>query len=326
MVEVRGAQDEVMASREEGKGKDDNAEASLTSSGILSATMTVCIVSNPASGSLVPTTDPVDQSLHLDVASPPASCAVFRPKVSVPPCKIAVIGLNNANARQWEHRLHVFLLFPWAQPQLCLSRDSCGEGRDGRPFVACIRTEEGTSLATEIPIVRSLFPNEEERQALVQSGGELSMFESEDEGEADVGTGKPSVRDRSTVSIARSKPVTTLTTSDSGYGSEFSTPWIDASEASPPRASLALDDVELCRFARFGERKPERGVKRCVQLDFRGGDSGHRRKRDRVGWWTRCACRSFLGHDVLLKISAIDQTKLIARVSGRLQRQRIGLL
>lgn len=265
-IEVRDAHDEVIGSLEEGEEKDNDAEASLASSGILAATMAVSMVPNPASVACAPT-DPVNESLHLGVADTLVPRALLRPKVSAPPCKIAVIGLNNSTARQWEHRLLVFLLFPSAQPRLCSSPSSCGEGQGGRPFVACIRTEEGTSLATEIPIVRSLFPNEEERQALVQSGGELGMFESDGEMKEAVGSGEPGWRDSSTASSARSKQ-----TSDSGYVSAFGEPWIEASDAPPtlPRAGLALDGVVACRFARLGERKPERGVKRCVQLDFRG--------------------------------------------------------
>lgn len=43
-----------------------------------------------------------------------------------------------------------------------------------RPFFSYVRTEDGTSLATEIPILRSLFADDEN---LLQSAGELQIFD-----------------------------------------------------------------------------------------------------------------------------------------------------
>jgi hypothetical protein len=132
----------------------------------------------------------------------------------------------------------------------------------GRPFISYIRTEEGTSLSTEIPIIRSLFANDEERESLVQSGGELGMFDSEDDDEPS----SSHIRDSSRASSSRSKD-----TADSGYGSAFSTPWIDASAVEVQEGgSLVLDSVFTGDAER--ERRIECGVKRCLQLDFRAGD------------------------------------------------------
>lgn len=234
---------------DDGEGRD--AADSLASSGVLSPSMVVSHIPD-----VEPTPPPTE---------PPRR--TFRTSVSVLGSKIAVIGLNKDTERQWEHRVQVFLNFPEEQARVSLHASITTPERhhddpgSGRPFISYIRTEEGTSLSTEIPIIRSLFANDEERESLVQSGGELGMFDSEDEGEP-----SSHVRDSSRASSSRSKG-----TADSGYGSAFSTPWMDASAEVQEGSSLVLDSVmtgeDIGR-----EKRLECGVKRCLQLDFRADD------------------------------------------------------
>jgi hypothetical protein len=245
----RGSDDEFA------EGKD--AGDSLASSGVLSPSMAVSHVPEPSAANeqTQPSTDPPRRP--------------FRTSVSVLGSKIAVIGLNKDTERQWEHRVQVFLNFPEEQARVSLHASITTPERrhddsgSGRPFISYIRTEEGTSLSTEIPIIRSLFRNDEERESLVQSGGELGMFDSEDDDD------RPSsshVRESSRASSSRSKG-----TADSGYGSAFSTPWIDALAVEvQEETSLVLDSVFTGDAER--ERRMECGVKRCLQLDFRAGD------------------------------------------------------
>ncbi|GHJ86370.1 hypothetical protein NliqN6_2772 [Naganishia liquefaciens] len=307
-VEIRDDSAEVTRLEGDDDEAKDDAIASLASSGILPATMAVSIITNPVSTTTTDgSADSTTHSLMPDVSNSIIPRLIFRPKVSAPPSKIAVIGLNNATVRQWEHRLHVFLLFPSTDqtrlPSSLTSAPTAVDEKGERPFVACIRTEEGTSLATEIPIVQSLFPDLEERQALVQSGGELGMFDSDDDTDA---ANESFGRDRSTAWSARSRRAMTM--SDSGYGSAFSTPWIDAEETPLSSGLGALDALnDASTDERLGKREPERGVKRCVQLDLRSGI-------EQVG-------EGGAGSD-----AELEQTRLIARINGRLQRQGIGLL
>ncbi|KAJ9113825.1 hypothetical protein QFC19_000018 [Naganishia cerealis] len=129
-----------------------------------------------------------------------------------------------------------------------------------RPFVSYIQTREGTSLATEIPFIRSLFRNVEERASLVQSGGELGMFDDEDSQERREEI-LESQSNEITSGAAPPSAISKLETSDSGYGSECSTtPWIDVYHVK----SDGLHRISNPREA--VARKSEAGVKHCLQL------------------------------------------------------------
>ncbi|KAI5452653.1 hypothetical protein NCC49_000402 [Naganishia albida] len=282
---------------------------------------------------------------HTDALSRHQTFRVF---VSVLDSKIAVVGLNKETERQWEHRVQVFLNYPEEQSRvvnnrytvnlaagnLCDTRsrnigehDSVTPTRNGkqfkRPFISYIQTEDGTSLSTEIPIIRSLF-QVDEREGLVQSGGELGIFDDDEDEHEENGDVR---RDRSDGSArkpsgshdgphergdSRASSCGSRNMFDSGYGSAFGAPPWSATgsfdEASKVGADVRNeDDVAICEYARQTDRKPERGVKRCLQLDFRQLES------NRSGVDGE-------GHDGLC------QTRLIARVSGRLQRRGLGLL
>ncbi|KAJ9101760.1 hypothetical protein QFC21_003099 [Naganishia friedmannii] len=144
-------------------------------------------------------------------------------------------------------------------------------GITNAPFIAYIRTREGTSLATEISIIRSLFPNEGERDSLLQSGGELDMF---DDDESQKGRPAPvRVDDQIPHSVIRDSRIESagvatvsfpgrikLDMSDSGYGSELGTAGMDVHQV-PIKDSRRSSSPE-----RGDGWKSERGVKYCLQL------------------------------------------------------------
>lgn len=131
-----------------------------------------------------------------------------------------------------------------------------------RPFFSYVRTEDGTSLATEIPILRALFDNDEDGsgERFVQSAGELDIFDD--------------------ISLS---PTSSTDFEDRGRA-------IVRSWATLPVAPRALDDLEstasspllyLRKIRREDELSPaliptrdsspdtrerERGVKRCLQV------------------------------------------------------------
>lgn len=303
---------------------------------------------------------------HTDALSRHQTFRVF---VSVLDSKIAVVGLNKETERQWEHRVQVFLNYPEEQSRvvnnrytvnlaagnLCDTRsrnigehDSVTPTRNGkqfkRPFISYIQTEDGTSLSTEIPIIRSLF-QVDEREGLVQSGGELGIFDDDEDEHEENGDVR---RDRSDGSArkpsgshdrphergdSRASSCGSRNMFDSGYGSAFGAPPWSATgsfddEASKVGADVKNeDDVAICEYAQQTDRKPERGVKRCLQLDFRQLEShgsgvdgeGHDGLGKEVVYCRVC----LLDTDVS---RTVGQTRLIARVSGRLQRRGLGLL
>jgi hypothetical protein len=145
-----------------------------------------------------------------------------------------------------------------------------------RPFISYIRTREGTSLATEIPIIRSLFPNEGERDSLLQSGGELDMFDDDDSQKISEGKREPptirmddqilysNVRDprdeSNSMATASSPNKIKLDTSDSGYGSELGIAGIDVHQVPTDERRMSHSSESTDGW------KPERGVKYCLQL------------------------------------------------------------
>lgn len=244
---------------------------------------------------------PVSATSNTDA---PPQRHTFRVSVSVLGSKIAVVGLNKETERQWEHRVQVFLSYPEEQARVennrysdvlaagdhtsAISRDTADQGSTTttskerqvkRPFISYIRTEDGTSLSTEIPIIRSLF-QVDEREGLVQSGGELGIFDDdEDEEEDEDARGDRSRRfDRGCSSFpgpAHAREAISPASScrsrdmfDSGYGSAFGAPpssrikgYNDTSQAGGSTENADVGDRM--------HRTPERGVKRCLQLDFR---------------------------------------------------------
>lgn len=328
-LKVRKHEDEARVSPDDGgldAAKDATEADSLASSGILSdPSMAVsCVQISDVSTEVAP---PLTMTISISASSTPSPTdpaselgrrrTAFRPQVSVLESKIAVIGLNKHTERQWEHRVQVFLNFPEEQARHSFppstEREQPTTTPRRRPFISYIRTEEGTSLCTEIPLIRSLFPQEEDCQSLVQSGGELGMFDSDD----DLDHTETHGRDTSSASCSSSARSRAMT-SDSGYGSAFSTPWIEPVEYT---MGPSLDPLDGGVGART-EKRPERGVKRCLQLDFRSPQASVKGEYD-DGLGTS-ATVWFVA--LLTFLVGVDQTKLIAKISGRLQRQGLGLL
>jgi hypothetical protein len=247
----------------------------------------------------------------LSHTSTTARRQTFKVTVSALGSKIAVVGLNKETERQWEHRVQVFLNYPEEQSRVVNNRHvdgsesenvGCGDSsRDTgeqdlsiattktgesvkRPFISYIRTEDGTSLSTDIPIIRGLFQIDE-REGLVQSGGELGIFDDDEDGyeereepsrhRRDETYDRDCPRFRSGHQVEGISPSSSCRSKgmfDSGYGSAFGvSPWSATSEfdsASSPGKSVN-DDGAACDGARRIDQEPERGVKRCLQLDFR---------------------------------------------------------
>lgn len=100
---------------------------------------------------------------------------------------LMMIGLNNEGEALWRYRLTLFICSPEefrpvprntpSGSSLLERYDNRGHHDDSRqrtrPFFSYVRTREGSSLMTEIDILRRMFPDREERSLLVFSGGDL---------------------------------------------------------------------------------------------------------------------------------------------------------
>jgi hypothetical protein len=107
--------------------------------------------------------------------------------VTIDPGNLMMIGLNNEGEALWRYRLTLFICSPEefrsvrrntpSVSFLSERYDNRGHHDDSRqrtrPFLSYVRTREGSSLMTEIDVLRRMFPDREERSLLVFSDGDL---------------------------------------------------------------------------------------------------------------------------------------------------------
>jgi hypothetical protein len=107
--------------------------------------------------------------------------------VTIDPGNLMMIGLNNEGEALWRYRLTLFICSPEefrsvrsnipSGSSTANRYDTRGHHDDSRqrtrPFFSYSRTREGSSLMTEIDVLRTIFPDREERSLLVFSGGDL---------------------------------------------------------------------------------------------------------------------------------------------------------
>jgi hypothetical protein len=188
--------------------------------------------------------------------------------------------------------------------------DSDGENSQvdqsrGRPFVSYTRTEDGTSLVTEVKALRGMFPAGDMEELDVQCAGELSCddddddddeddcdTDSDEEGEVEVEYPilSPSIDLDLTMSylpdnVPPTPPLTASSTTSSPGKKRLSLPLSPRSEIEIPFSwsrrttrsmsvrqsqSMAIDgDGDAQKVKRHRERRSN-GTKRCLQLDLRG--------------------------------------------------------
>jgi hypothetical protein len=173
----------------------------------------------------------------------------------------------------------------------------------GRPFVSYTRTEDGTSLVTEVKALRGMFPAGDMEELDVQCAGELSCdddddddeyddcdsdSDSDDGGEVEYPILSPSIDLDLTMSYASNDvpptpPLTASSTTSSPGKKRLSLPLSPRSEIEIPfswsrrttrsmsvRQSQSMSvDGDNQKVKRHRERRSN-GTKRCLQLDLRG--------------------------------------------------------
>jgi len=122
-------------------------------------------------------------------ASPPPSPIPTSPEITVLSAPLACVGFAKSAERACNERLRKYItwpersLFEWEQQRLDLTGDDRAVDQcRGRPFVSYTRTEDGTSLVTEVKALRGMFPAGDMEELDVQCAGELSC---DDENEDD---------------------------------------------------------------------------------------------------------------------------------------------
>jgi hypothetical protein len=175
----------------------------------------------------------------------------------------------------------------------------------GRPFVSYTRTEDGTSLVTEVKALRGMFPAGDMEELDVQCAGELSCDDDDDDDEDDCDSDSdsdeggeveypilsPSIDLDLTMSYASNDvsptpPLTASSTTSSPGKKRLSLPLSPRSEIEIPfswsrrttrsmsvRQSQSMSvDGDTQKVKRHRERRSN-GTKRCLQLDLRGVSS-----------------------------------------------------
>lgn len=222
------------------------------------------------------------------------------------------MGFAKSAERACNERLRKYLtwpersLFEWQQQRL----DLIGDDREidqsrGRPFVSYTRTEDGTSLVTEVKALRGMFPAGDMEELDVQCAGELSFddddddedcdsdsdSDSEGEGEVEYPILSPSIDLDLTMSylpndVPPTPPLTASSTTSSPGKKRLSLPLSPRSEIEIPfswsrrttrsmsvRQSQSMSvDGDTQKVKRHRERRSN-GTKRCLQLDLRGVSS-----------------------------------------------------
>jgi hypothetical protein len=221
------------------------------------------------------------------------------------------VGFAKSAERACNERLRKYLtwpersLFEWQQQRL----DLIGDDREidqsrGRPFVSYTRTEDGTSLVTEVKALRGMFPAGDMEELDVQCAGELlcdddddddedcdSDSDSDEGGEVEYPILSPSIDLDLTMSYASNDvpptpPLTASSTTSSPGKKRLSLPLSPRSEIEIPfswsrrttrsmsvRQSQSMSvDGDTQKVKRHRERRSN-GTKRCLQLDLRGVSS-----------------------------------------------------
>jgi hypothetical protein len=246
-------------------------------------------------------------------ASPPPSPIPTSPEITVLSAPLACVGFAKSAERACNERLRKYItwpersLFEWQQQRL----DLIGDDREidqsrGRPFVSYTRTEDGTSLVTEVKALRGMFPAGDMEELDVQCAGELSCdddddddddcdSDSDEEGEVEYPILSPSIDLELNKDITMSymsndvpptPPLTASSTTSSPGKRRLSLPLSPRSEIEIPfswsrrttrsmsvRQSQSMSvDGDTQKVKRHRERRSN-GTKRCLQLDLRGVSS-----------------------------------------------------
>jgi hypothetical protein len=244
-------------------------------------------------------------------ASPPPSPIPTSPEITVLSAPLACVGFAKSAERACNERLRKYItwpersLFEWQQQRL----DLIGDDREvdqsrGRPFVSYTRTEDGTSLVTEVKALRGMFPAGDMEELDVQCAGELSCDDDDDDeddcdsdsdsdegGEVEYPILSPSIDLDLTMSYASNDvpptpPLTASSTTSSPGKKRLSLPLSPRSEIEIPfswsrrttrsmsvRQSQSMSvDGDTQKVKRHRERRSN-GTKRCLQLDLRGVSS-----------------------------------------------------
>ncbi|WRT68067.1 uncharacterized protein IL334_005042 [Kwoniella shivajii] len=118
-------------------------------------------------------------------SSPTRSMPPPTPEITVLPPPLACVGFSKSAENRLSERVRKFLVWPERCTTSSLIRKDNGssqaevleefeiEKERPRPFISYTRNEDGTSLVTEVRILRGFFANGENQDEELHSGGEL---------------------------------------------------------------------------------------------------------------------------------------------------------
>jgi len=221
------------------------------------------------------------------------------------------VGFAKSAERACNERLRKYItwpersLFEWQQQRL----DLIGDDREieqsrGRPFVSYTRTEDGTSLVTEVKALRGMFPAGDMDELDVQCAGELSCDDDDDddddcdsdsEEEREVEVEYPILSPSIDLDMPMSypshdvpptPPLTASSVTSSPGKKRLSLPLSPRSEIEIPfswsrrttrstsvKQSQAMSVDGDNQKVKSHREKRSNGTKRCLQLDLRGVSS-----------------------------------------------------
>ncbi len=180
--------------------------------------------------------------------------------ITVLPSPLACVGFALNAERQAGEQIRQLIVWPeralpyWkSDSSTTLSNENENESSQ-RPFISYTRTEDGSSLFTEIRVLKALFPREGTNAVELQSGGELAWDTDSEDGDIEdqLSMMSPHKRTLSLPSIHRD--------------------WIVEGDSvgSIPILWSGVSARSLSVKKILSEKDETGGRKRCLQLDLRG--------------------------------------------------------
>ncbi|WVW85011.1 hypothetical protein I302_107047 [Kwoniella bestiolae CBS 10118] len=152
---------------------------------------------------LTPSQPSFPTSSSTSPARPSSSSVQLTPEITVLPSPLACIGFSKSAENKFSERVRKFLVWPErcrpSRSQVTYTGDGTEseisemvdteEKAGGRPFISYTKNEDGSSLVTEIRVLKDMFRNDEDEQeygkssVLIRSDGELFYHDQDEEGD-----------------------------------------------------------------------------------------------------------------------------------------------
>ncbi|WVQ65411.1 uncharacterized protein L199_003587 [Kwoniella botswanensis] len=146
---------------------------------------------SPRRRSLISPLTPSQPSFPSSTSSSPArSTSSITPEITVLPSPLACIGFSKSTENTFSERIRKFLVWPercYAARPLLNDNDDLERNADGdllprgKPFISYTKNEDGSSLVTEIEVLKNILTNDDGEEDGEEYGKSSELFRSDRE-------------------------------------------------------------------------------------------------------------------------------------------------